>query len=140
MPISRRRTNEMLKYFRGGIIPLKMPLRFPPSPPPMCVYVISSLIDAQPSPRARKLFSVFPNQMKQSNLLFLFLLHFKSNLPCFLLHNHNNTHASKQMSFNINKNLFGIFQKLLGKNSDSIMDRRVYFWSPHKHIYFCFVP
>lgn len=55
-------------------------------------------------------------------------------------HAHTHTHASKQMSFNINKNLFGIFQKLLGKNSDSIMDRRVYFWSPHKHIYFCFVP
>lgn len=80
---------------------------------------------------ARKLFSVFPNQMKQSKL-FLFLLHFKRNLPCFLL---------LQMYFYINKNLFGIFQKLLGKNLDSIMDCRFYFWSRRTtniHIYFCF--
>lgn len=103
--------------FEGELFHLKclFPLLFP-LPICVCVYVISSLIDAQPSP-PRKLFSVFPNQMKQSNLLFLFLLHFKSNLPCFLLHNHNNTRVSKQMYFYINKNLFGIFQKLLGKNS-----------------------
>lgn len=82
---------------------------------------------------ARKLFSVFPNQMKQSKLfLFLFLLHFKSNLPC--------AHTQIQMYFYINKNLFGIFQKLLEKNLDSIMDRRFYFGPHHTniHIYFCF--
>lgn len=106
--------------FEGELFHLKCLFPFL-LPLPICVCVC----DFQPyrCPTIATQRTVF--SISQSNeaikFVVLFLLHFKSNLPCFLLHNHNtrtHTHASKQMSFNINKNLFGIFQKLLGKNSE----------------------